>query len=103
MPTSRRSRAKAVTSWRRASPKRAAPRAAWSEEYRAWLRPWGFKLEDIGSEVHILYGDGDTLCPLAYGEELARRIPGATRHVLPGEGHVSAHLRYDLAFDLLLK
>jgi pimeloyl-ACP methyl ester carboxylesterase len=57
------------------------------EEYLAWVRPWGFEPEAITRPVHIRHGDADSLVPPHWGEELARRIPGAEIDLLPGEGH----------------
>jgi pimeloyl-ACP methyl ester carboxylesterase len=57
------------------------------EEYLAWVRPWGFEPEAITRPVHIRQGDADSLVPPHWGQELARRIPGAEIDLLPGEGH----------------
>ena len=57
------------------------------EEYRAWVRPWGFTPEDVQGHVTIFQGDADDLVPPEWGTELAQRIPDAQLEVLPGEGH----------------
>ena len=57
------------------------------EEYRAWVRPWGFAPEDVRVPTVIWQGDADELVPPAWGRELARRITGARLELLPGEGH----------------
>lgn len=57
------------------------------EEYRAWVRPWGFAPEAVTGPVTIWQGDADELVPPQWGEELARRIPNARLRLLPGEGH----------------
>jgi pimeloyl-ACP methyl ester carboxylesterase len=63
------------------------------EEYRAWMRPWGFDLEDLDVPVDIWAGSEDEFVPPAWSHDLARRIPGATLHIRPG-GHFMAHLHY---------
>lgn len=49
---------------------------------------WGVSLEEIRASVDIYQGTEDTLVPIAFGEDLARRIPGARFHALEGEGHL---------------
>jgi pimeloyl-ACP methyl ester carboxylesterase len=57
------------------------------EEYRAWVRPWGFTPEDVRGHVAIYQGDADDLVPPEWGTELAQRIPDAHLELLEGEGH----------------
>ena len=57
------------------------------EEYRAWVRPWGFAPEDVRVPTTIWQGDADDLVPPSWGSELAARIPDARLVLLPGEGH----------------
>ena len=45
-------------------------------------------LEDISQPALILWGEHDRWLPLAQGEELARRIPGARLDVVPAAGHL---------------
>lgn len=63
------------------------------EEYRAWMRPWGFAPEDIVVPVDIWWGESDELVPREWPLELARRVPQSTLHVCGG-GHFVAHLHY---------
>ena len=63
------------------------------EDYRAWIRPWGFTPEQIAIPVDVWGGQQDELVKPAWPRELARRIPGATLHERPG-GHFLAHLYY---------
>lgn len=63
------------------------------EDYRAWMRPWGFSPEQITIPVDVWGGQQDELVKPAWPRELARRIPGATLHERPG-GHFLAHLYY---------
>jgi hypothetical protein len=71
-----------------------------AEEYRAWVRPWGFSPEDLGVGVDVWVGSEDKLLDRRWPHELARRIPQATLHVRSG-GHFMAHLYYREIFDAL--
>jgi pimeloyl-ACP methyl ester carboxylesterase len=70
------------------------------EEYRAWVRPWGFTPEQITVPTDVWGGQQDELVNPAWPHELARRIPGATLHERPG-GHFLAHLYYPEIFARL--
>jgi pimeloyl-ACP methyl ester carboxylesterase len=71
-----------------------------AEDYRAWMRPWGFAPEELDIPVDIWAGADDELVPVHWEQELARRIPGATLHICSG-GHFLAHLHYREIFDAL--
>ncbi|HTY31775.1 alpha/beta hydrolase [Mycobacterium sp.] len=45
------------------------------------------RLGEIAAPTTIIHGDKDATVPVARGEEIAKGIPGATLHVLSGEGH----------------
>jgi pimeloyl-ACP methyl ester carboxylesterase len=51
-------------------------------------RPWGFRPEQVQSEVSLWYGDADPLTPPQMGEYLAGAIPQSHLTVYPGEGHM---------------
>jgi pimeloyl-ACP methyl ester carboxylesterase len=70
------------------------------EDYRAWMRPWGFSPEQIATPVDVWGGQQDELVTIAWPRELARRIPDATLHERPG-GHFLAHLYYPDIFASL--
>jgi pimeloyl-ACP methyl ester carboxylesterase len=70
------------------------------EEYRAWVRPWGFAPEDLDVPVDIWVGSEDDFVPRPWSHELARRILGATLNIRPG-GHFMAHLHYREIFERL--
>ncbi len=57
------------------------------EEYRAWVRPWGFAPEDVRAPVTIWQGDADELVPPRWAHELTDRIAGARLELRAGEGH----------------
>lgn len=68
------------------------------EEYRAWIKPWGFTFEQIQRPVMVWQGDADELVPRQWAEEMARRIPHALLHLIAGEGHL---LQYNHYRDIL--
>lgn len=45
------------------------------------------RLGEIAVPTTIIHGDQDATVPVTRGEEIAEGIPGATLHVLSGEGH----------------
>lgn len=47
------------------------------------------RLGDIQQPTCVLVGEKDILKPLHYSETIARGIPGAELHILPGVGHAS--------------
>jgi pimeloyl-ACP methyl ester carboxylesterase len=70
------------------------------EEYRAWMRPWGFTPEDLDVPVGVWTGNQDQLVDSSWPQRLASRIPNATLNVRDG-GHFVAHLHYREIFDAL--
>lgn len=70
------------------------------EEYRAWMRPWGFAPEALRVGVDVWVGSEDKLLDPRWPHELARRIPQGTLHVRSG-GHFMAHLHYREIFAAL--
>jgi pimeloyl-ACP methyl ester carboxylesterase len=70
------------------------------EEYRAWVRPWGFAPEDLTVPVDVWAGTDDELVNPSWPSRLAQRIPGATMNIRDG-GHFMAHLHYREIFEAL--
>lgn len=70
------------------------------EDYRAWVRPWGFEPEDLKVPVDVWWGDADRLVPKEWPSQLAHRIPKSTLNIGTG-GHFMAHLHYRAIFDSL--
>jgi pimeloyl-ACP methyl ester carboxylesterase len=60
------------------------------DDYRAFGAPWGFGPEDIGVPALIHHGTKDALVPVAWADELGRRIPNARVTTYPGAGHLLA-------------
>ncbi len=67
---------------------RAGPKGP-THDVILYSRPWGFDLEEIQKEVHLWYGQKDTIVPQAMGRCLSKEIPGARLTLYPEEGHFS--------------
>lgn len=63
--------------------------AGWRDDDLAFVRDWGFDLDAITVPVAVWQGGRDRMVPAAHGDWLAARIPGATAHLDPAEGHLS--------------
>ena len=61
----------------------------WLDDDLAFACDWGFSLAAITVPVTVWQGDDDRMVPFSHGRWLADAIPGATRRLLTGEGHLS--------------
>ena len=61
----------------------------WLDDDLEFTRPWGFDLDDISVPTFVWQGSADLMVPFAHGQWLADHLPGATVHLVPGEGHLS--------------
>jgi pimeloyl-ACP methyl ester carboxylesterase len=61
----------------------------WLDDDLAFVRDWGFALDEIAVPVHLWQGDQDLMVPFAHGRWLAAHVPGVTPHLQAGEGHFS--------------
>jgi pimeloyl-ACP methyl ester carboxylesterase len=59
---------------------------AW--EMGLYARPWGFRLEEIRTPVHVWHGEDDANAPVAMGRYLATSVPESRARFYPGEGHL---------------
>ena len=51
--------------------------------------PWGFRLQDIGIEVHLWHGEKDRIVPPEMARYMAQAIPNCRATFYPDEGHFS--------------
>lgn len=58
-------------------------------EAQILVSPWGFDLEEIRTEVHLWYWEGDNIVPPQMGRYLQSRLPRAVPHFFPRGGHFS--------------
>lgn len=61
----------------------------WRDDDLAFLADWGIDLRSIRVPVSIWQGDQDRMVPRDHGRWLGEHVPGATTHLVPGEGHLS--------------
>ena len=64
----------------------------WLDDDLAFTRPWGFELAELRVPTFIWQGSADLMVPFAHGQWLASAVPGATVHLVEGEGHLSISL-----------
>lgn len=63
--------------------------AGWLDDDLAFVRPWGFSLDEVTVPVALWQGSEDLMVPFAHGSWLGDRIPGVAAHLEAGEGHLS--------------
>src|SRR6185437_10395273 len=63
--------------------------AGWHDDDLAFVAGWGFDVAGITVPVSVWQGDADAMVPFSHGAWLAATIPGATGHLLPGQGHLT--------------
>ena len=64
----------------------------WLDDDLAFTRPWGFDLSAVTVPTYLWQGSEDLMVPFTHGKWLAARLPGATTHLVEGEGHISIGL-----------
>ncbi|HET7031102.1 MAG TPA: alpha/beta fold hydrolase [Candidatus Limnocylindrales bacterium] len=74
----------------------------WTEDWLATYADWGFRLADVPGPVAVWRGDRDRLSAEADTLILARDIPGATLHVVPGAGHSLPMIAWSEILDSVL-
>jgi len=59
------------------------------QDLRLYAAPWGFRLQDIRTEVFLWHGRLDVVVPPAMGEKMAEAIHGCRSRICDDEGHFS--------------
>lgn len=58
------------------------------DEYRAFVGPWGFALDDVAVPTSVHQGTADTLVPPKWADVLVAGVPNTTLTTYEGEGHM---------------
>ncbi|RIX30698.1 alpha/beta fold hydrolase [Amnibacterium setariae] len=61
----------------------------WLDDDLAFVRDWGFSLDEVRKPVVLWQGDEDLMVPFAHGRWLADHVPGVAARLQRGEGHLS--------------
>lgn len=77
-----------------------AARAA-ARDFRLFVTPWDFRLEEIDVPVHVWHGTEDRNVPVEHAAVIARRCPRAELHLVPGAGHLLLASHADDVFATL--
>jgi pimeloyl-ACP methyl ester carboxylesterase len=64
--------------------------AGWVDDDLAFVKPWGFAVDQITVPVLVRYGATDVLVPPAHGEWLAANVPGCVVKVDDTAGHLGS-------------
>ena len=61
----------------------------WIDDERAFLKPWGFSLEEISTPVQLWVGTKDVNVPQSHSHYLNGIIPNSELHIVEGKNHAS--------------
>jgi pimeloyl-ACP methyl ester carboxylesterase len=72
------------------------------EDYLTYSRGWGFRPEEVESEVQVWHGGLDPLVPVEHALQLAVSLPACRIFVDPDEGHHFFRRRLEEIMTVLL-
>jgi pimeloyl-ACP methyl ester carboxylesterase len=61
----------------------------WLDDDLAFVRDWGFEVEQVNRPTLLVHGDDDRFVPVSHGRWLERRIPGVEARIDRGDGHLT--------------
>jgi pimeloyl-ACP methyl ester carboxylesterase len=64
----------------------------WLDDDLAFIKPWGFALDEISLPTMVWQGSDDLMVPFAHGQWFSSHVPGVSAHLEQGEGHLSVAL-----------
>jgi pimeloyl-ACP methyl ester carboxylesterase len=64
----------------------------WFDDDLAFIKHWGFGLDEIAVPTMVWQGSDDLMVPFAHGQWVSSHVPGVTAHLEQGEGHLSIGL-----------
>lgn len=67
----------------------------------AAVRPWGFDLSQVNSDVLLVYGDADPAIGLAHGTWYKEHLPHATLESVPGIGRLAIQPAWKRIIDFV--
>jgi pimeloyl-ACP methyl ester carboxylesterase len=67
----------------------------------AYVRPWGFDLDQVRAPVLFVHGRADRIVPSSHSQWLARHCPSSDLWLRPDDGHISVLNSYTDALDWL--
>jgi pimeloyl-ACP methyl ester carboxylesterase len=71
--------------------------AGWVDDDLAFVKPWGFAVDQISVPVLVRYGATDVLVPPVHGEWLAANVPGCVVKVDDTAGHLATNPEQEIA------
>jgi pimeloyl-ACP methyl ester carboxylesterase len=67
----------------------------------AFVKPWGFELEQVEAPVLVVQGGADRIIPAAHADQLVRGCRHPELWLRPHDGHISILAAVPLAMDWL--
>ncbi|MEZ5017386.1 MAG: alpha/beta hydrolase [Flavipsychrobacter sp.] len=59
------------------------------QEWKLYVRDWGYDLEKITTHVTLWYGDKDKMAPISRGQYYYKTLPSSTLYIIENEAHFS--------------